>query len=163
MSLALSNAPALRALATGPMLRMLEEQVPGFGVLQKFFKQWLKIDLTTVAVFLTIFGTVKTGAGAVRNISEQLWRYVTRFFLSSISVSGQDKLNEEVLYWVSQKILPQRQPRMLVAQCQQSSGSKYRVLETANQTNAKRQHSIYYVGSPPSPVLINNYLDSRRK
>jgi hypothetical protein len=158
---ALLDAPALRALVTGPMLRTLEEQAPGFRMLRNFFKQWLKIDLTTLTVLLTIFGTLKTGAGTIRNIGEQLWGYISRFFLSAITVGGQDKLNEEVLFWVSQKILPQRNPRMLVAHCQQSSGSKHRELESADKANEKPQYSICYVRFISNLVMSRDYLDSR--
>ncbi|KAH8161544.1 hypothetical protein CIB48_g6708 [Xylaria polymorpha] len=114
--LALSGASQFSAHAGTTALDMLEMRVPGFKVLQRFFKTWLKIDLTSLAFALALFGAMSSGVSMVKAIGASIWTYVARFFVSSISVSGQDKLNEEVLNWLVDNVLPRRQPRILNAQ-----------------------------------------------
>ncbi|KAI3325627.1 P-loop containing nucleoside triphosphate hydrolase protein, partial [Xylariaceae sp. AK1471] len=78
-----------------------------------------------------------------------MWTYIARFFVSSISVSGEDKLNEEVLHWLVHHVLPRRQPRILTAQFEQSEASDfgYRalIIDDDMERESERRCPIFYI------------------
>ena len=54
---------------TGTSLqKILQQSTPGFGFMQAFFKSWLKLDLTTLAAALTIFGTISSASVVLKEI-----------------------------------------------------------------------------------------------
>ncbi|KAI1752007.1 P-loop containing nucleoside triphosphate hydrolase protein [Xylaria castorea] len=149
--LALSGASQFPTLAGTTALDMLEVKVPGFKALQRFFKTWLKIDLTSLAFVFALFGAMSSGVSVIKDLGAYMWTYVARFFVSSISVSGHDKLNEEVLNWLVDNVLPRRRPRILNAQYRQSETGdwdSYRNLATDDGDKKEKQHQrlpIFYM------------------
>lgn len=97
-------------------LRDLFERIaPGFGFLQSFFSNWLDLDLTSLAVALTMFGAISSGTEQLRAIALSIYHWVTRFFTSSVSIPGHDRLNREVLNWIGGHVLLQQGTRILTA------------------------------------------------
>ncbi|KAH8655242.1 P-loop containing nucleoside triphosphate hydrolase protein, partial [Xylariales sp. PMI_506] len=97
------------------MRRVFEQTAPGFSSLQDFFAKWLNMDITTLAVALTMFGAISTGTSHIRHIALEVYRWVVRFFTASVSIPGHDRLNSEVLNWVGAHVLTQQQTRILTA------------------------------------------------
>ncbi|KAK8064430.1 hypothetical protein PG994_007068 [Apiospora phragmitis] len=87
----------------GGLLRLrsvLEQTTPGFATLQDFFLRWLNLDVTTIAVAITAFGAISTGTQQLKFVAGHVYRWVTRLFTASVSISGNDRLNREVLNWI---------------------------------------------------------------
>lgn len=100
------------------MLRLrsvLERTTPGFATLQDFFMRWLNLDVTTIAVAITAFGAISTGTQQLKYVAGHVYRWVTRLFTASVSISGNDRLNREVLNWIGAKVLLHQETRILTA------------------------------------------------
>jgi chaperone BCS1 len=156
--LAIAGASPFNALAGTPLLDVLEARAPGFRDLHRFFKRWLKIDITTLAYVLTLFGAITSGISIIRDIGARLWTYTARFFVSTISISGQDTLNEVVLNWVIRHVLPRRQPRILAAQSEESATSLYAyrafaIKDDTDEVQDKPSLPISYVRSHPTTYI----------
>ncbi|KAI8627207.1 P-loop containing nucleoside triphosphate hydrolase protein [Xylariaceae sp. FL1651] len=149
-SLSISGASSLNALMGAPIFDNLESRAPGLKIIQRFFKRWLKIDLTTLAIALTLFGTISSSVSLINQLGAHLWICISRFFVSSISVSGQDKLNSEVLHWLVHNVMPSYKPRILTAQTKRvdfSSPLDYRTLAITdiNEEGNQRRPPIFYI------------------
>ncbi|KAK7986997.1 P-loop containing nucleoside triphosphate hydrolase protein [Apiospora saccharicola] len=102
----------------GGLLRLrsiFEQTTPGFATLQDFFLRWLNLDVTTIAVAITAFGAISTGTSQLRYVAGHIYRWVTRLFTASVSISGNDRLNREVLNWIGAKVLLHQETRILTA------------------------------------------------
>jgi mitochondrial chaperone BCS1 len=88
---------------------------PGFGFLQKFFSTWLKLDITTLAAVLTIFGTLSGGLKDLHGVALKVYWWITKFFTASISIASSDRLNREVINWLGARILTRQGTRILTA------------------------------------------------
>jgi mitochondrial chaperone BCS1 len=111
---------AMFAAGKGPpgvasLRRVFQASTPGFNVLQSFFSTWLNLDITTLAVALTVFGAISTGTRQLKGIAYELYQWVVRFFTASVSIPGSDRLNREVLNWIGAKVLTRQQTRILTA------------------------------------------------
>ncbi|KAI0126295.1 P-loop containing nucleoside triphosphate hydrolase protein [Xylariales sp. AK1849] len=106
---------ASAGLQGSSLRRIFEQTAPGFGTLQTFFARWLNLDITTLAVALTVFGAISTGTKQLRGVALELYRWIVRFFTASVSLPGNDRLNREVLNWVGAKVLMQQKTRILTA------------------------------------------------
>ncbi|KXJ89980.1 P-loop containing nucleoside triphosphate hydrolase protein [Microdochium bolleyi] len=105
--------------------RLLESSAPGFRFFQRFFQTWLRLDLTSLALALTVFGALSSGAQQLQGVALRLYSWITRFFTASISISGTDRLNREVLNWLGANILTRQQTRILTAQSEAVHGDAY--------------------------------------
>jgi chaperone BCS1 len=93
----------------------LEQRIPGFSVLQDFFKKWLKLDLTTLLTAAALLGAASTGAQSMQETGSKLYWWVVRFLTASISIAGNDRLNREVLNWLGAHVLLKKGTRILTA------------------------------------------------
>ncbi|KAH7028892.1 P-loop containing nucleoside triphosphate hydrolase protein [Microdochium trichocladiopsis] len=105
--------------------RLLESSAPGFRFFQRFFQTWLNLDLTSLALALTVFGALSSGAQHLQGIALRISGWITRFFTASISISGTDRLNREVLNWLGANVLARQQTRILTAQSEDVNGDHY--------------------------------------
>ncbi|KAI0397995.1 P-loop containing nucleoside triphosphate hydrolase protein [Xylariaceae sp. FL0594] len=141
-------------------------------MIQRFFKQWLKVDLTTLAVALTLLSALKTGYQFARNLGNQLWGYVTRFFVSSIYVLSSDRLNQEIAFWVTENVLPKRHYRSLASATSGHQFSELSVKERSYEDSIRytpqhdrcwfiHDHNVFFVrpGSS-SPLGLNQSYES---
>ena len=88
---------------------------PQFGFLRSFFASWLKLDLTTLASLLTIFGTLSGALRILKGFALKLYWWFTKFFTASISIAGNDRLNREIVNWLGSKVLTRSGERILTA------------------------------------------------
>ncbi|RDW64577.1 hypothetical protein BP6252_10228 [Coleophoma cylindrospora] len=93
----------------------VERSIPGFSFLRQFFATWLRIDLTALATALTILGTISGPLQDLQGIALKLYWWFTKLFTSSISITSNDRLNREILNWISNQILMQQGTRILTA------------------------------------------------
>lgn len=94
---------------------LLQRTTPGFGFLQRFFSTWFNLDLTTLAVILTVFGAISQGTQQLKGVALHVYRWITRFFTASVSIPGNDRLNREVLNWLGAQVLTRQDTRILTA------------------------------------------------
>lgn len=94
---------------------LLRRTTPGFGFLQSFFSTWFNLDLTTLAVILTVFGAISQGTQQLKGVALHIYRWITRFFTASVSIPGSDRLNREVLNWLGAQVLTRQDTRILTA------------------------------------------------
>ena len=95
-SIALANTSALGGTGTS-LPQILQQSTPGFGFLQGFFKSWLKLDLTTLAATLTIFGTISSALVVLKGFGLKVYWWFTVLFTVLISIVSSDRLNEKIL------------------------------------------------------------------
>ena len=100
--------------STNP-LRELERRIPGFSVLYNFFKQWLRVDLTTLLTISALVDAASGGARSLQDAGYRIYWWVVRFLTASISIAGNDRLNHEVLGWLGAHVLARRRARVLTA------------------------------------------------
>ncbi|EXF80033.1 hypothetical protein CFIO01_00929 [Colletotrichum fioriniae PJ7] len=89
----------------------LERTAPGF----KFFTTWLKLDITTIILLITLGGELPRALTGIQKLGTQIYWWITRFFTASISIGSNDKLNREVLNWLGAHVLTRQGTRVLTA------------------------------------------------
>jgi hypothetical protein len=105
---------------------ILQNSTPGFAFLQAFFKNWLKLDISTIAAILTIFGTISGGVKDLQGLALKLYWWFTKFFSSSISVASNDRLNREIVNWLGAQVLENQGTRILTARSDQMQTDAWR-------------------------------------
>jgi chaperone BCS1 len=114
----MASTVALATAAAGTstsLQKILKDSTPGFGFMQSFFKTWLKLDLTTLAAALTIFGTISSASVVLKGLGMKIYWWFTALFTASISVASSDRLNREILNWVGAQVLTRQATRILTA------------------------------------------------
>ncbi|PHH52191.1 Mitochondrial chaperone BCS1 [Ceratocystis fimbriata CBS 114723] len=106
MTSSATGAVAATSLLTGsPLQSLFEAYTPGFSSLHSFFLKWLHIDITKLAMAVTICAML---SGAISNIGDMATRFywwIARFLTASISITAKDRLNREVINWLSAHVL----------------------------------------------------------
>ncbi|KAK8017048.1 hypothetical protein PG993_015237 [Apiospora rasikravindrae] len=126
----------------GGMLRLgsvLEQTTPGFATMKDFFLRWLNLDVTTIAVAITAFGAISTGTQQLKYVAGHVYRWITRLFTASVSISGNDRLNREVLNWVGAKVLLHQETRILTATSEIIQNPAWDYRRVQNQKSEPRQ------------------------
>ncbi|KAF2760529.1 P-loop containing nucleoside triphosphate hydrolase protein [Pseudovirgaria hyperparasitica] len=113
----LGNA-ASNLLAVSP--NVLEYFLPGFATIQSFFQQWLNIDITKLVTTFFLFGVFSS---SIQKMSSGIYNWLTRFLTASVSIPASDRLNREVLLWMSTNVVTQTGTRVLAAQSGRSLGN----------------------------------------
>ncbi|KAK1751292.1 P-loop containing nucleoside triphosphate hydrolase protein [Echria macrotheca] len=106
--------------------QQFEQRIPGFGMMQMFFKTWLKVDLTTILTIAALMGAASTGAQSLQATATQAYWWIIRFLTASISIPSDDRLNKEVLNWLGAHVLPIDGTRVLAAQSEKLQDDSYR-------------------------------------
>ncbi|KAK0624094.1 BCS1 N terminal-domain-containing protein, partial [Immersiella caudata] len=125
----------------------LEERIPGFGVLQNFFKSWLGVDLTTVLTAAALMGAASSGARAIQASGSKVYWWIIRFLTASISIAGRDRLNREVLNWLGAHVLTSKGTRVLTAHSEtiQSDAWHYRRSSERNDYHHEKRVPVQYL------------------
>ncbi|KAM7195396.1 putative mitochondrial chaperone BCS1-B [Rhypophila sp. PSN 637] len=117
----------------------LEETVPGFGLLYGFFKTWLKIDLSTLITLTALWGAASSGFQGVKTASSKIYWWIVRFLTASISISGRDRLNQEIINYLAATVLTRSGTRILTAHSESKYHNYYRhAIERNDYHNEKR-------------------------
>ena len=78
--------------------QMLEAFVPGFGIVSRFLEVSIGIDVTAIVSALFVLVAV---AGAMGYAGSAAWRVTRQFCTCSVTINSNDKLYEQVMYWLS--------------------------------------------------------------
>src|SRR6266536_2221522 len=150
---------SLLGQATGTSIReLLEQSTPGFSFLQEFFSTWLKLDLTTLATALTIFGTISGALGDLEGLALKVYWWFTRLFTASISVASSDRLNKEILNWVGAQVLTRQGTRILTARTEAiQSDSWYSRKTERNDYHHEKRVPIQYLPTFGTTWFIHDY------
>lgn len=68
-----------------------------------------------IAAALSILGTVSGAFQYLQDLPMKFSWYITHFFTASVSINSRDRLNLEVLNWVSAQVLARQNPRIVTA------------------------------------------------
>ncbi|KAH6839439.1 BCS1 N terminal-domain-containing protein [Chaetomium sp. MPI-CAGE-AT-0009] len=126
----------------------LEQRIPGFSVLQDFFKKWLRIDLTTLLTAAALVGAASSGAQSIQETGSKLYWWVVRFLTASISIAGNDRLNREVLNWLGAHVLLKKGTRILTANSESirnDAWSYRRVSQERNDFHHEKRMPVQYL------------------
>jgi chaperone BCS1 len=91
---------------------VFEKYIPGFTSIHIFFSKWFRIDLTKLTKFGFFFLLYIT---AGRTMLSQVYEHFLGYFTSTISIPADDRINREVLTWMSNHI-SKRNVRFLAVQ-----------------------------------------------
>src|ERR1700761_584482 len=91
---------------------VFEKYIPGFMSIHNFFSKWFRIDLTKLTKFGFFFLLYIT---AGRTMLSQVYEHFLGYFTSTISIPPDDRINREVLTWMSNHI-SKRNVRFLAVQ-----------------------------------------------
>jgi chaperone BCS1 len=92
--------------------KLFELYVPGFKSIRHFFAKWLRIDLTkvlSVGFLCLLYMTTD------RAMLSQLYEHFLGYFTSTVSIPADDRINREVLTWMSEYVA-KRKTRFLAVQ-----------------------------------------------
>ncbi|EAQ88840.1 hypothetical protein CHGG_05459 [Chaetomium globosum CBS 148.51] len=126
----------------------LEQRIPGFSVLQDFFKKWLKLDLTTLLTAAALMGAASSGAQSLQETGSKLYWWIVRFLTASISIAGNDRLNREVLNWLGAHVLLKKGTRILTANSESirnDAWSYRRVSQERNDFHHEKRMPVQYL------------------
>ncbi|KAK3680994.1 P-loop containing nucleoside triphosphate hydrolase protein [Podospora appendiculata] len=144
-----STSSLLGAGTPGVSLQeQFEERIPGFGVLQNFFKTWLRLDLTTVLTVAALMGAASSGVQSLKATGYSIYWWILRFLTASISIAGNDRLNREVLNWLGSQVLGRQGSRVLTAHSetiQSDAWAFQRVNQERNDYNHEKRVPVQYL------------------
>ncbi|KAL2131090.1 hypothetical protein VTI74DRAFT_5564 [Chaetomium olivicolor] len=126
----------------------LERRIPGFSVLQDFFKRWLRLDLTTVLTAAALMGAASSGAQSLQETGSKIYWWIVRFLTASISIAGNDRLNREVLNWLGAHVLHKKGTRILTANSEMirnDAWSYRRVSQERNDYHHEKRMPVQYL------------------
>ena len=83
--------------ASHPLLDPLSH---GIGVMRVVFSRWSELDITQVGSIIAIVGTVPTAWSFLQRAWRDMYGWIRRFFLASVTIPGGDPLNRSVVKWV---------------------------------------------------------------
>ena len=148
-TMASTVALARAAAGTGTSLqKILRDSTPGFSFMRAFFKTWLKLDLTTLAAALTIFGTISSASVVLKGLGMKVYWWFTALFTASISIASSDRLNREIVNWIGAQVLTRQATRILTARTETIQNDAWHPRRTAverNDYNHEKRVPIQYL------------------
>ncbi|KAG7290155.1 hypothetical protein NEMBOFW57_000152 [Staphylotrichum longicolle] len=132
----------------GSSIQDLEQRIPGFSVLQDFFKKWLRLDLTTLLTAAALMGAASSGAQSIQETGSKVYWWIVRFLTASISIAGNDRLNREVLNWLGAHVLLKKGTRILTANSEtirNDAWSYRRVSQERNDYHHEKRMPVQYL------------------
>jgi chaperone BCS1 len=102
--------------------KLFEMYIPEFKAMRIFFLRWFRMDLTNF-LRLGFFGMLWMTTG--RNMMEKMYDHFLGYFTSTISIPADDRVNKEVLKWMSEHVT-KRRARFLNVESTSSSSSHWR-------------------------------------
>ncbi|KAL2259131.1 hypothetical protein VTK26DRAFT_7314 [Humicola hyalothermophila] len=134
--------------SSGTSVKDLEQRIPGFSVLQNFFKRWLRLDLTTLLTISALMGAASSGAQSLQETGFKLYWWIVRFLTASISIAGNDRLNREVLNWLGAHVLTKKNTRILTANSESIRNESWhyrRVNQERNDYHHEKRMPVQYL------------------
>ncbi|KAM0426419.1 hypothetical protein ACHAPT_008466 [Fusarium lateritium] len=79
---------------------LLDPWSHGIGVMSDVCSRWSELDITQIGSLIAIAGTVPTAWRFLQRIWREVYGYIRRFFLASVTIPGGDPLNRSVVRWI---------------------------------------------------------------
>lgn len=147
MSDTVATLLGLQAATGGMTLQdMLGRAAPGLGFLPSFIRTWLQVDISSVVGLLSLIGAMSTGFHFLNRIGLKIYWTLTRFCTATVSIAASDRLNREVLNWLSATVLLRQGTRVLNARSEavDRDRSFYRTKSIRDDcANEKRRPVVY--------------------
>lgn len=134
-------------------------KIPGLGWIQHFVSQWIKLDITAIAAAVTILGTLSGVLQFLRTAAIKTYWWITRFFTASVSINGRDKLNREVLNWISAEVIGRRGTRVVTALSEEleSDAFYYRPPKPRIDLHVEKRKPIQYLPAFGSTWFVHKW------
>lgn len=97
-----------------PLNRIIDTSLPT-RLAGSLFSRWHQIDLPTWTVALALLGTLPAALSRARGVALGIYWWVAKYFLSAVTIAGNDRLNRDVVGWVAGNVLPKRSVRSVTA------------------------------------------------
>lgn len=97
----LAEAISSGSAANAPM-HLLESMIPGFTPLHAFIMRRTGIDIKKLVVWLFLLGAAQHFG---QYLYYRLYNFMCRYCFSAVSIGPRDRLNKEVLSWMSARIV----------------------------------------------------------
>lgn len=79
------------------------------------FSRWHQIDIPTWTVAIAVLGTLPAALTRAHGIALGVYWWVAKYFVSAVTIAGNDRLNRDVVGWVAGNVLPRRSVRSVTA------------------------------------------------
>lgn len=145
--LALAGTSLLNGGSSNASMQDLEQRIPGYLMLQNFFKRWLRLELTTVLTIAALMGAASSGVQSVQETGSKMYWWIVRFLTASISIAGNDRLNREVLNWLGAHVLTKKNTRILTANSEsiRNESWHYRHVQERNDFHHEKRMPVQYL------------------
>ena len=97
---------------------ILDSIIPGFTIIRQLFMNYFRLDITSTVTRIIFAAVIAHGGGVML---EAIKQFMFKFCFSSVSIPVSDRLNREVLLWMSTHVI-ERGSRHLAAQSSKSDG-----------------------------------------
>ena len=97
---------------------ILDSIIPGFTIIRQLFMNYFRLDITSTVTKIIFAAVIAHGGGVML---EAIKQFMFKFCYSSVSIPVSDRLNREVLLWMSAHVIV-RGSRHLAAQSSKSDG-----------------------------------------
>ncbi|TLS29254.1 hypothetical protein PpBr36_00024 [Pyricularia pennisetigena] len=126
MSDAVATLIGLQAATGGTTIQdILNRTAPGLSFIPSFLRKWLQVDISAIIGLLSLIGAMSSGFHFLNHISLKLYWTLTRFCTASVAVAASDRLNREVLNWLSSTVLTRQGTRVLAARSEMVNDERY--------------------------------------
>lgn len=126
MSDAVATLIGLQAATGGTTIQdILNRTAPGLSFIPSFLRRWLQIDISAIIGLLSLIGAMSSGFHFLNHIGLKLYWTLTRFCTASVAVAASDRLNREVLSWISSTVLMRQGTRVLAARSEMVDDERY--------------------------------------
>lgn len=99
---------------TDPLNRIINTSLPT-RLATSVFSRWHHIDLPTWTVAIALLGTLPAALSRARSVALALYWWIAKYFLSAVTIAGNDSLNRDVITWVAGNVLSKRSVRSVTA------------------------------------------------
>ncbi|TLD11878.1 hypothetical protein PspLS_11323 [Pyricularia sp. CBS 133598] len=126
MSDAIATLIGLQAATGGTTIQdILNRTAPGLSFIPSFLRKWLQIDISAIIGLLSLIGAMSSGFHFLNHIGLKLYWTLTRFCTASVAIAASDRLNREVLNWLSSTVLMRQGSRILAARSENVDNERY--------------------------------------
>ncbi|ETS82925.1 hypothetical protein PFICI_04801 [Pestalotiopsis fici W106-1] len=92
------------------------------GLLKTLAYRWSELDITHLGSIVALAGIAPSAWRFARSAWSEVYSWIRRFFIASVSIPGRDPLNRSVVSWVLTNVIEGRKVRFFTARTESQSG-----------------------------------------